>query len=79
MTQAPTVDAKVKTAKPDAAPFGPPNYGTTKFDLPKMEVPEGLREMAEKSVAQAKDTFEMVKAAAENTTELLKDSYVTVS
>jgi phasin len=50
-----------------------------KFNLPKMEVPEGFREMAEKSVAQARDTFENVKAAAEIATELLKDSYVTAS
>jgi phasin len=79
MTEAATAPTKAKATKPNAAPFGVPNYETPKFDLPKMEVPEAFREMAEKGVAQAKDTYEKVKAAAENSTELLKDTYTTAS
>ena len=40
MTEANLAATKGKTAKPNAAPFGLPNYEIPKFDLPKMEVPE---------------------------------------
>ncbi len=79
MTEAATAPTKAKTAKPNAAPFGVPNYETPKFDLPKVEVPEAFREMAEKGVAQAKDTNQKMKAAAEEATDFLKDSYKTAS
>jgi len=79
MTEVATAAIKAKAAKPNAAPFGLPNYETPKFDLPKMEMPEAFREMAEKGVAQAKDTYEKVKAAAEEATDLLKDTYTTAA
>jgi hypothetical protein len=44
----------------------------SKFDLPKIEMPEAFREMAEKGVAQANDNYEKIQAAAEEATELLK-------
>jgi phasin len=74
-----TEPTSAKTAKPNAAPLGPPKYETPKFDLPKMEVPEVFREMAEKGVAQAKDTYEKMTAAAEEAAGLLKDTYTTAS
>ena len=40
-----------------------------------MEMPEAFREMTEKGVAHAKDTYEKAKAAAEQATELLKNTY----
>jgi phasin len=40
-----------------------------------MEMPEAFREMTEKGVAQAKDTYEKTKAAAEQATDLLKNTY----
>jgi len=58
MTDATTGANKAKTAKLSASPFGMPNYEMPKFDLPKMEMPEAFREMAEKGVAQAKDSYE---------------------
>lgn len=79
MTEATTSATKVKTAKSNAAPFGVPNYENPKYDLPNMEVPEAFREMAEKGVAQAKDTYEKVKAAAEEATDLLKVTYTKAS
>jgi phasin len=79
MTEATTAATKARTAKPDATPFGLPGYETPKFDLPKMEVPEVFREMAEKGVAQAKDSYEKVRAAAEGATDLLKDTYATTA
>jgi phasin len=68
-----------KTVKSNAAPFGPPKYETPKFDLPKMEVPEVFREMAEKGVAQVKDTCEKMTTAAEEAAGLLKNTYAIAS
>lgn len=47
------------------------------FQMPKMEVPEAVREAAERGVAQAKDAYEKLKVAAEETTELVEDAYTT--
>ena len=40
---------------------------------------EAFRETAEKSVAQAKDTYEKAKVATEQATDILKDTYPTVA
>lgn len=48
------------------------------FDAPKFEVPELMRELAEKSVTQAKETYENVKTAAEEATDMMEDTYETV-
>ena len=69
-----------KTAKHSDSPFGMPNYEMPQFDLPKMEMPEAFREMAEKGVAQAKDSYEKkIQAAAEEATDLLKSAYTTAA
>jgi phasin len=47
--------------------------------MPKMEMPAALREFAEKGVAQAKDNYEKMKAVAEETTDLLEDTYSTAT
>src|SRR5262245_58624436 len=44
-------------------------------EFPKFEVPAAFREFAEKGVAQAKDNWEKMKAATEEATDLLEDSY----
>ena len=44
-----------------------------------MEVPAALRELADKSVAQARNTYENAKAATEEATDLLKDTYKTAA
>ena len=67
--------AKLK-AKAAAAPVVP-LFELPKFEMPKMEVPAAFREAAEKSVAHAKDTYEKVKAATEEATDLLEDTYTT--
>ena len=48
-----------------------------KFELPTAEVPAALREMAEKSVEQAKAGYAKMKAAAEEATDLLEDTFET--
>ena len=80
MTEATTNTNKAKTAKPTASPFGMADYGMPKlgmpkFDLPSMEMPEAFRGMAEKGVAQAKDNYQKIQAAAEEATDILKSAY----
>jgi len=50
-----------------------------KAELPKVEVPEMVREFAEKSVQQAKDVYARIKSAAEETTDVLEDTYATAT
>lgn len=50
-----------------------------KFELPKIEVPEMVREIAEKGVKQAKEGYDKMKAAAEETTDLLETTYTAAS
>jgi hypothetical protein len=85
MAEATTVTPKTKPAKPAAASpfeipkFEMPKFEMPKFELPKMEVPAAFRDIAEKSVSQAKENYEKMKAAAEEATDLLEDTYATVS
>ena len=50
-----------------------------KFEMPKMEVPAAFRELAEKSLAQAKENYEKMKSVAEEATDLIEDTYATAS
>ena len=62
--------------------FEMPKFGgfeMPKFDMPSMEVPAAFREFAEKGVAQTKDAYEKMKAAAEESTEMLETCYSTAS
>jgi len=79
-----TETTKAKTTKHAASPFGVPNYGIPKFeipkfDLPNIEMPEALREMTEKGVAHAKDTYAKAKVASEEAADLLENTYTTVA
>jgi phasin len=83
MTETATATTKAKTAKHAASSFSLPDYGIANFEIPKfdmsnMEMPEAFREIAEKGVAQAKDTCEKVKAASEEAADLLQKTYATV-
>src|ERR1700693_1534222 len=64
------IDTPKKPLKAAAAP---------KFDMPNIEVPEMVREFAEKSVQQAKDVYARIKSAAEETTDVLEDTYANAS
>ena len=73
-------------AKPTTTPFTGntpkfeiPSFDLPKFEVPNFEVPAAFREFAEKGVSQAKANWEKVKAATEETTDLLEDSYTTAS
>jgi phasin len=83
-----TVTSKPKS-KPTAAPssaettkfatFDVPKFEMPKFEIPNLEVPAAFREFAEKGVSQAKDNWERFKAATEEATDLLEDSYAKAS
>lgn len=59
--------------------FEMPKFEMPKFEMPKMEVPPAFREMAEKGIAQAKDNYEKLKSTAEQTTDMLEETYTTAS
>jgi phasin len=69
-----TATTKATTAKPTASLFGLPNY-----EMPKMEVPAEFREMTDKGVAQARDTYAKAKVASEEAADLLQNTYTTVA
>ena len=79
MMETTTATTQAKIAKNTGSPFGLPNYEIPKIDLPKMEVPAAFRELADKGVAQAKDTYEKAKAVTEKATNQLKHAYTTAA
>jgi phasin len=74
-----TTAPKVKTSKPATGAFEMPKFEMPKFDIPKVEMPAAFREFAERGVAQCKDTYEKMKAAAEEATDVLETTYSTAS
>jgi phasin len=71
--------AKAKTTGAAASPFEFPKFEMPNFEMPQMEIPAAFREFAEKSVSQAKETYERMKSAAEEATDVLEDTYATAS
>jgi phasin len=71
--------AKPRTAKPVTGGFDIPKFEMPKFEIPKIEMPAAFREAAEKGVAQAKESYEKMKAAAEEATDMLEDTYATAT
>ena len=64
---------------PEITPFEMPKFEMPKFEMPKIEFPSAFRELAEKSIAQAKEGYEKMKAAAEDGTEMLEETYAKAS
>jgi phasin len=73
-----TPKSRSKAAAAPAA-FEVPKFEMPNFEIPKMEIPAAFRELAEKSVSQAKETYEKMKSAAEEATDVLEDTYATAS
>jgi phasin len=74
-----TSKSKPKPVATSASAFEMPKFDMPKFDMPNMEVPAAFREIAEKGVAQAKESYEKMKTAAEEATEMLEGTYATAS
>ncbi|MGO8923740.1 MAG: phasin [Xanthobacteraceae bacterium] len=84
MTETTTAAAKTKTTKHAASSFSLPDYGIPNFEMPKfdmsnMEMPEAFRDMTEKGVAHAKDTYAKAKVASEEAADLLQNTYAAVA
>jgi phasin len=81
-TETPTSTSRSKY-KPAPAPAPAaseaPKFELPNFEMPKMEIPAAFREIAEKSVSQAKETYEKMKSAAEEATDVLEDTYATAT
>ncbi|MPZ38980.1 MAG: phasin [Rhizobiales bacterium] len=73
--------AKAKPANPEstASAFEFPKFEIPNFEMPKIEVPAAFREFAEKGASQAKENYEKMKAAAEEATDVLEDTYATAA
>ena len=77
-----TQTSKGKSRSSTAAPvstFEFPKFGIPNFEAPRLEIPAAYREFAEKSVSQAKATYEKMKSAADEATDVLEGAYATVS
>jgi len=79
MTEATETTTKSRSKAAAPAAFEMPKFELPNFELPKMEIPAAFREIAEKSVSQAKETYEKMKSAAEEATDVLEDTYATAS
>jgi phasin len=66
--------AQKAKAKPAPDVFETPKPDTANFETPNAEAP-AFREFAEKGIAQAKQTYEKMKTAAEESTAVLEDTY----
>src|ERR1041385_5779493 len=76
MTDTTTMKPKpAKAATPVVPLFEMPKFDIPSFDMPKMEVPAAFREFAAKGVAQTKEAYEKMKAAAEENTQILETVY----
>jgi len=73
-----TTPPKAKS-KPTASAFEMPKFELPKFEIPKVEMPAAFREFAERGVAQCKDTYEKMKAVAEEATDVLESTYSNAS
>lgn len=76
--------AKSEMPSAEASKFEAPKFEAPKFEMPKLEVPSlevpaVVREMAEKSVQNARDAYEKMKSTAEETSDLIEDTYATAS
>jgi len=71
-----TYTPKVVALNTDAM-FQMPKFGN--LEMPNMEVPPAFREFAEKSISQAKEGYDKMKANAEKATETLETTYAIAS
>ena len=66
-------------SKAGPSAFEMPKFEMPSFEMPQMEIPAAFREIAEKSVSQAKETYEKMKSAADEATGMLEDTYATAT
>jgi phasin len=71
-------DTSMPTSRPrqKAVPVAAP---APQLELPRIEIPQVLRELAEKGVSQARETYEKLRLAAEEATDVLDETYANAS
>ena len=52
---------------------------TPSSGMPKLEIPAGFREIAEKGVSQAKETYEKMKSVTDEATDVIEDTFATAT
>jgi phasin len=67
-----TTSKSTKNGKPGATPFE-----AFAFPTPSFEVPAAFRDLAEKSVSTARDTYAKIKSAADDATGLVEETLET--
>ncbi len=77
MADAPT-PPKAKT-KPVSDVFDTPRLEAPSYQASNVEMPAAFREFAEKGIAQAKQAYDRMKTAAEESTAVLEDTYQTAA
>jgi len=65
--------------KVDFSKFELPKFDFGKFDMSKMELPPAFREMADKGAAQMRDAYDKAKAAGEETSRMIEETYATAA
>ncbi len=79
-TAAPKTRAKKaaeSTSGTEFSAFSLPKMDIPTLDMPTMEVPAAVREVAEKGVEQFREAYDRMRSAAEESTDLIEDSYET--
>jgi phasin len=77
MTNSRQTEAKTKTRTVKAVPAPEAVFEASNFQVPSLEVPASFRELAEKSIGEARDTYAKIKSAAENASEMVDNTYET--
>lgn len=73
-TETKTTNAKTTAKKASAIPTMPDFEA---FAMPNMEMPAAYRDFAEKGVEQFRDAYERVRSVAQESSDMLEDSYET--
>ena len=71
-----TTQTKAKTAKTETMDFKAP-FEAFSMPTPNFEVPVAFRDFAEKGLVQARDAYAKMKSAAEDTSEVVEDTFET--
>lgn len=75
MTDTETTSKREKTVEEAVSPEPANVTAFPGLDVSKLELPEMVRELAEKSVTQTKEAYDNVKNAAEEATDMMEDTY----
>jgi phasin len=78
MATAPKTTKTTKSTAPEAAFSALSNpFEAFNVNAPSFEMPDAVREFAEKGIAQARENYAKMKSVAEDTTDLVEDTYET--